>query len=329
MNQLIEVKKGTSVQNATMVATFGYDPIGRRILKSTPTKTVAYTYDGADILRENVTTSGSTVTSYYVHGPGIDEPLSKETGSSVTYYHADGLGSIAKETDGSGVVTNTLRYDAWGNIETGARDGFAFTGREWDPETGLYYYRARYYDPGAGRFINEDSWRFYAGANFFTYVGGRPTVLRDPTGHNPIAALIGGIVGAAVNVNANVGAYIAGRITLGQYAGSIAIGAGSGAVGALLPGVFPGIAVGTLTGVVNDLYQQTLEQACWRPDWARTGRAFGLGIAGGAFGALFGQWGSKIVMPGDELGSLVGSNAPDYGDWAGVGAGTLAAIILQ
>ncbi len=184
MNQLIEVKKGTTALNAVWVARFKYDPIGRRIEKATPVQVTTYTYDGADILRENVTISGSTVTSYYVHGPGIDEPLSKETGGVLTYYHADGLGSIAKETDGSGVVTNTLRYDAWGNIETGARDGFAFTGREWDPETGLYYYRARYYDPRDGRFTSEDSVGFAAGdANFYGYVSSRPTIARDPDGH--------------------------------------------------------------------------------------------------------------------------------------------------
>lgn len=193
MNQLIEVKKGTTVQNATMVATFGYDPIGRRILKATPTRTVPYTYDGADILRENVTISGSTVTSYYVHGPGIDEPLSKETGGVLTYYHADGLGSIAKETNRSGVVTNTLRYDAWGNIETGARDGFAFTGRERDPETGLYYYRARYYDAVAGRFISEDPIGFLGGANRFAYVAAGATRFKDPMGTD-LLDTVGGLV---------------------------------------------------------------------------------------------------------------------------------------
>lgn len=182
MNQLVEVKKGTTVGNAASVATFKYDPVGRRIEKSTPTKVTTYTYDGADILRENVTISGSTVTSYYVHGPGIDEPLAKETGGMLTYYHADGLGSIAKETDGSGVVTATLRYDAWGNIETGARDGFAFTGREWDPEIGLYYYRARYYDPRGARFLSEDPIGLAGGINMYAYVGGNPISRWDPEG---------------------------------------------------------------------------------------------------------------------------------------------------
>ena len=172
----------SATKNGALQASFQYDPLGRRVVKSTPTKVTTYTYDGADILRESVTAGGITTPSYYLHGPSIDEPLARETAGVMTYFHADGLGSIVKETSSVGAVTNTLRYDAWGNIEAGARDGFAFTGREWDPETGLYYYRARYYDPRAGRFISEDPIGFDAGPNFYSYVGGNPTRFTDPLG---------------------------------------------------------------------------------------------------------------------------------------------------
>jgi RHS repeat-associated protein len=68
----------------------------------------------------------------------------------------------------------------WGG---GTRNGIkAYTGREWDPETGLYYYRARYYDPKVGRFISEDPIGFAGGVNFYGYVWGRPTGLVDPFG---------------------------------------------------------------------------------------------------------------------------------------------------
>jgi RHS repeat-associated protein len=60
--------------------------------------------------------------------------------------------------------------------------GHAFTGREWDPETGLYYYRARYYDSRIGRFISEDPIGFAGGANFYAYVENGPTNRVDPTG---------------------------------------------------------------------------------------------------------------------------------------------------
>jgi RHS repeat-associated protein len=61
----------------------------------------------------------------------------------------------------------------------------AFTGREWDPETGLYYYRARYYDPKLGRFVSEDPIKFLGGANFYAYVENSPTTRRDPSGLGP------------------------------------------------------------------------------------------------------------------------------------------------
>ena len=97
-----------------------------------------------------------TTSLKYVHGLGTDEPLAAEDGCGpLTYYHVDGLGSIRKRTNQAGAVVHEYRYDAWGNIEMGASEpGYAFTGREWDPESGLYYYRARYYDPRVGRFIS-------------------------------------------------------------------------------------------------------------------------------------------------------------------------------
>jgi RHS repeat-associated protein len=63
-------------------------------------------------------------------------------------------------------------------------NNFRYTGREFDTETGLYYYRARYYDPQTGRFLSEDPFGF-AGedVNFYRFVGNRPTLLIDPSGH--------------------------------------------------------------------------------------------------------------------------------------------------
>jgi RHS repeat-associated protein len=58
----------------------------------------------------------------------------------------------------------------------------AFTGREWDPETGLYYYRARYYDPKVGRFLSKDPVGFAAGPNYYTYVLDNPVNRVDPSG---------------------------------------------------------------------------------------------------------------------------------------------------
>ncbi|MFN8091781.1 MAG: RHS repeat-associated core domain-containing protein [Vicinamibacteria bacterium] len=176
LNQLTAVSK-----DGQPVATFKYDALGRRIEKVAGGVTYRFVYSGQDILRETQS-SGATYT--YIHGPGIDEPLARlDQSGTAAYFHADGLGSIIAMTDAAGNVTSRRQYDAWGNLEVGAdQPGYAFTGREWDPETGLYYYRARYYDPKIGRFISEDPIRFAAGVNFYAYVGNRPTVMTDALG---------------------------------------------------------------------------------------------------------------------------------------------------
>jgi RHS repeat-associated protein len=93
------------------------------------------------------------------------------------------LGSIVKTTGPSGDVVGSWSYDPWGNLEAEAAElGYAYTAREWDSETGLYYYRARYYDPEIGRFISEDPLRFAGGINFFAYADNSPLRFIDPYG---------------------------------------------------------------------------------------------------------------------------------------------------
>jgi RHS repeat-associated protein len=147
-NQLIKVER-----NGAEVARFAYDPVGRRVEKVAGAVTTGYTYDGAALLREM---RGST-TLRYVQGLAIDEPLAIDNGASLSYVHVDGLGSIVRMTSATGLVTLMRQYDAWGNLETGATEpGYAFTGREWHPETNLHYYRARYYDSNNGHFLSDD-----------------------------------------------------------------------------------------------------------------------------------------------------------------------------
>ncbi|GAC1669002.1 MAG: hypothetical protein NVS9B4_25040 [Candidatus Acidiferrum sp.] len=165
---------------------FKYDPFGRRIQKAftqgTSTTTSNYLYDG-DNLVEEVDPLGTMVTRY-AQGLNIDEPLAMLQAGVTSYYHADGLGSITSMTDATGAVANTYSYDAFGNTTaTGTLvNPFQYTGREFDAETGLYYYRARYYNSNAGRFLSEDPTGFRAGANFYPYVSGNPLIFNDPTG---------------------------------------------------------------------------------------------------------------------------------------------------
>lgn len=159
--------------------TFKYDLFGRRIQKGSS----IYVYDGSNLIQES--DSAGNLVAHYVHGPGIDAPLAAYRGSTSEFYQADALGSITSLTNTSGVVNQTYIYDSFGNISstTGAFvQPFRYTGREFDTETGLLYYRARYYDSSAGRFLNEDPMGFKAGFNFYDYVGNNPIRYRDPLG---------------------------------------------------------------------------------------------------------------------------------------------------
>jgi RHS repeat-associated protein len=92
-------------------------------------------------------------------------------------------------TSGAGSVTATADYDAFGQVRaaTGAPAGFGFTGEQLDPETGLEYLRARYYDPSAGRFASADTVQPNApgtqGYNRYAYVANNPSTWTDPSGH--------------------------------------------------------------------------------------------------------------------------------------------------
>ncbi len=170
-NQLNKVEK-----NGAEVARLAYDPLGRRVEKVAGGVATNYTYDWEDVLRE---VRGGT-TLKYVHSLGVDEPLGVDDGNSMSSFQTDGIGSIASVTGMGGATTLSRQYDAWGNPQAGASTpGYAFTGREWDAETGLYYYRARYYDPQTGRFTATDPANR---TSDYVYVSDQPTGKRDPSG---------------------------------------------------------------------------------------------------------------------------------------------------
>ncbi len=162
---------------------FEYDPFGRRIEKVSPARTTVYAYDGENVAEE--LDGGGIAIARYTQGLGIDEPLALNRTAATSFYEADGLGSITSLTDGSGQIAASYTYDSFGNLtnSTGSiASPFQYTGREFDPETALYYYRARYYDSSTGRFLNQDPIRFRGGINFYGYVGNSPVNLGDPSG---------------------------------------------------------------------------------------------------------------------------------------------------
>jgi RHS repeat-associated protein len=141
--------------------------LGRRIEKNVNGKITRYVYDNEDIILEY--DGENRLVAEYIHGPGIDEPISMWRNGEVYYYIPDALGSIRALVDTMGYIRQIYEYNAFGEIvqvldEEGASipiedaipNPYTYTGREFDPETGLYYYRARYYTPSCGRFLQED-----------------------------------------------------------------------------------------------------------------------------------------------------------------------------
>ena len=163
---------------------FKYDPFGRRVEKVAPsTGTTIYAYDGANVTEEFG--AAGNLFAQFTQGAGTDEPLAIAESGGTYYYHADGLGSITSLTNGSGQLAASYVYDSFGNLtaSTGTiTNPFQYTAREFDSETGLYYYRARYYDPPAGRFMSGDPLAFNVGPNFYEYVTNSPVSLSDPNG---------------------------------------------------------------------------------------------------------------------------------------------------
>lgn len=200
-NQLVSVS-----ENGTLVATYAYDALGRRIAKTTGGVTTAWVYDIGNL--HDVTThdrllefENGILTKRWLHGQRVDESLGFEAyttdstpgAGNVYALHADRQGSVIAVTDqASGTLAARYRYDAFGQREevlANVTQDVGFTGREYDSESGLYYYRARHYDPFAGRFLQSDPLGFAAGdVNLYAYTWNDPANWTDPSGLSPTAS---------------------------------------------------------------------------------------------------------------------------------------------
>ncbi len=195
----------TRVQTPTLTALYRYDPLGRRIAKEVTqagTSTITrFIYDNEDILLE--LDGSNQVLARYTHRPGIDEPLIMLRQGQAFFYHADGLGSIWDLTDAAGTAVRSYTYDSFGNLlaQPGTlANPYTYTGREVDPETGLFHYRSRQYDAESGRFFAEDDVQFAflrapASLNLYTYVLNNPVRYIDPNGHQPLDVCVSTPIG--------------------------------------------------------------------------------------------------------------------------------------
>ena len=186
----------------------GYDALGRRVWTASAGVTNFFIYDGAQVVAD-VDAAGAVVRSY-VWGPastgsgqaGIDNLLSITTyGAATNTYYAikDHLGSVLALVDGTGAIGESYRYDAWGRVLE-VRDAagllsvvdgqwssplgnrYLWQGREYSWVTGLYNFRARWYDPITGRWLSNDPIGISGGLNQYVFCGDNSVNRIDPCG---------------------------------------------------------------------------------------------------------------------------------------------------
>jgi RHS repeat-associated protein len=217
-NRLVQVTDKSSGGMIINEALYTYDALNRRIAKTVdadgagagvPT-TEHYVYDGEQVILEffDVDGPGSAIQPVPVvrnlFGPGIDMILAQQqigTGDT-RWLLTDHLGTVRDLVGSTGLLLNHLQYDSFGNLLAQSvptkTTRYGFTGRELDTSLGLYYYRARYYSPELGRFLQEDPLGFIDGTNSFGYVSNNPLIYTDPTG---LFGIIGGIIGGGIDLS--------------------------------------------------------------------------------------------------------------------------------
>lgn len=163
-------------------AAYTYDPFGRRMTKTSGGMTTKYVrsreqviaeYDGSDQLLRR-----------YIYGIRVDRPILMTTAGLNYYYHYDEGGSVVALSNGTGGIAEVYTYSPFGQSSSTTVVGnpIRFSGRELDPETGFYYFRKRYYDPGLGRFLEPDPIGYEDSANLYGYVRNNPLNWRDQFG---------------------------------------------------------------------------------------------------------------------------------------------------
>jgi len=182
-----EVKQGGS-----SIGQFLYDYQGLRVRKSVNGVSQRFIYDDQNVLQET-DDAGATIAKYEY---GADRLISyNHTTNGQNYYLLDGLNSVTNLLKSDGAIQARYQYDAYGQIrkQSGTSSNrIGFTGQYNDSELGLYYYKARYYDPELGSFLSQDALTGRSitppSLNRYLYVFSNPTIYTDPTGNIEVLA---------------------------------------------------------------------------------------------------------------------------------------------
>ncbi|WP_216361273.1 RHS repeat-associated core domain-containing protein [Caulobacter mirabilis] len=173
-------------------ATYEYDGDDRRTKKTVNGVVTRMLWSGQDELAE--ADAAGNILRRYVPGASVDTPLATVTpAGTVTWLHADGQGSIINSSNSAGAAGTPVTYSPYGEMSGAlpANVPFGYTGRYHDAETGLWYYRARYYHPRLGQFLQVDPVGTKDDPNLTLYVGADPVNKNDPTGKQAMGFEIG------------------------------------------------------------------------------------------------------------------------------------------
>jgi len=310
-NRLIDVNEAGQT-----VASYKYDYLGRRVRKIVDGNTTKFCYDGGQVIAEY--DGSDNPLRKFVYGPGIDEPICMidvADNNAVYYYHFDGLGSVTALTDANCAVVEKYEYDVFGettikdacdNVMTESAVGnpYGFTGRRLDTETDNYYYRARCYKSGIGRFLQVDPLRtipdkfilipfdlprtYINTMNLYSYAGNNPIIFTDPLG------LVGKYVGGEGHFFVGYGRTVVSckdedgcshKFLFKKWCFGGAIG---GSVGG---------------GLVRGVSGRKCKPSSYEKWFYEAGAAAGIGIAGAGVGVDVGYDDSNWGLPGNWSGT--------------------------
>ena len=217
---LNRLRSVTSTLDGAITASYSYDCQNRRMQKQTSNpqpSTTNYYYSGWRVCEEyDFDGTNETLKYQYVWGATYhDELITRDdrttastilqlndnTGLDRQFQHHNTLFSIFAVTDEAGNVLECYQYDPYGNItifsatfdlrpSTQIFQEFTNTGQRFDIETGLYYYKNRFYSPNQGRFISRDPIGYEDGMHLYQYGHSNPLFYLDPTGTTSVHAAL-------------------------------------------------------------------------------------------------------------------------------------------